>query len=484
VPEFLAAWLGLAQLGAWMVPINPACSPGELQYWLTDSGSEWLLIDATRLQTFFAIERTGQAPDGLRLLAFGDCDKPDIAAWSTLLAAANPTFTPRQAVHMDDVVNIQYTSGSTGKPKGCLLSHRYWLQAGKVISTVWPRFERIQCDLPFYYMGPLWRFAVAASYGAALCVPASYSLSRSRERIRDNQYHMAWANNAVAMLPPDPIERQNSLKMIAIFGLAKDLHRPLEERYGAPARESFGMTEVGIATYMPFEDGHMSGTGSCGIVAPFRQMEVFDPSGNIVPRGQIGEICIKGKGIFQRYHNKPEATSDSFHGEWFRSGDLGRMNEDGYFYIIGRIKDTIRRSGENISASEVEGALSTLTAIKEVAVHAVKDDKRGEEVKACIMLQEGLGPDDLAPETIIAHCLHRLTRFKVPRYIQYYRSLPRTGSDKIAKQRLIDGEGEQLSPLYDLKHTLGTLQPALAGMGSESHLPHDRDGHRHRDQTG
>lgn len=456
VPEFLAAWLGLAHLGACMVPINPACTSGELHYSLTDSGAECLLIDAAKLETFSAIEQTGQILHSIRLLAFGEGGSGDVVAWSTLLAGANPIFTPVEPVNPDDVVSIQYTSGSTGKPKGCLLSHRYWLQAGKVLSTVWPRFERIQCDLPFYYMGPLWRFAVAASYGAALCVPRNYSLSRSRERIRDYKYQMAWANNAVAMLPPDPIERENSLKMIAIFGLAKDLHLPLEERYGVPARESFGMTEVGIATYMPFEDSDMSGTGSCGVVAPFREMEIFDSSGRILPRGQVGELCIRGKGIFLGYHNKPEMTAASFHGDWFRSGDLGFADKNGYFYVIGRIKDTIRRSGENISAAEVEGALSTNPDIKEVAVHGVTDSKRGEEVKACIVLQEGLTDRDLTPNMILAHCLNRLTRFKVPRYIQYYRSLPRTGSDKIAKQRLIDGEGEQISATYDAESSVNS----------------------------
>lgn len=450
VPEFLGAWLGLAHLGAWMVPVNPACTSNELQYWLTDSGAEWLLIDTAKLRTFLDMEPIGQALDKSRLLAFGAGDRGGVADWSALLASAQSNFVPRERVSLDDIANIQYTSGSTGKPKGCLLSHRYWLQAGKVISSVWPSFDRIQCDLPFYYMGPMWRFAVAAFYGAALCVPPSYSLSRSRERIREYRYQMAWANNTVAMLPPDPIERDNSLKMIAIFGLSKHLHRSLEERYAAPARESFGMTEVGIATYMPFDDGHMTGSGSCGIVAPFRQMGVFDPSGRLVAQGDVGEICIKGEGIFQGYYNNSPATAAAFHGEWFRSGDLGRVDADGYFYIIGRMKDTIRRSGENISAMEVEEALSTLAGVKEVAVHEVVDDKRGEEIKACIVLRDGLGAEDVTPIMIAAHCRQRLARFKVPRFVQYYRSLPRTGSDKIAKQRLREGEGEKLGPVHDL----------------------------------
>src|SRR3954463_13404455 len=117
---------------------------------------------------------------------------------------------------------------------------------------------------------------------------------------------MARMTNPVAMLPPDPIERDNTLKMIAIFGLSKDLHRGLEERYGVPVRDSFGMTEIAFAIYMPLEDSHMSGSGSCGIVTPFREAMIADPEGRPVAQGDIGELCIAGPGILHGYHKKPE----------------------------------------------------------------------------------------------------------------------------------------------------------------------------------
>lgn len=449
IPESLAAWLGLARLGARMIPINPGYTADELRYWLTDGDAELLLLVDSCLGTFEAMQSQGHVLDERQLATFGGNRVDGLACWNELLERASPDFVEREEVGLDDVVNIQYTSGSTGWPKGCLLSHRYWLQAGKLLSEAWPRFERIQCDLPFYYMGPLWRFALAAFQGAALCVPPAYSLSRFRERIRDYKYDMAWATNPVAMLPPDPIERENDLKMIAIFGLSQELHRPLEERFGAPVRDSFGMTEIGFATYMPFEDAHMSGSGSCGIAAPFRELMIAGPEGKPVRQGETGELCVRGKGILHGYYKKPEAMAAAFHGEWFRSGDLFRQDDKGYFYIVGRIKDMIRRSAENISVTEVEAALATLPAIQEAAVHGVKDDKHGEEVKACVVLQAGFTPDTVRPETIIAHCHAHLARFKVPRYVQYYSVLPRTGSNKIAKKRLIEGEGERLTGTYD-----------------------------------
>lgn len=449
VPESLAAWLGLACLGARMIPINPGYTPDELRYWLTDGDAEWLLLDDARLDVFERMQQSGHVLDKSRLVTYGDAPVEGLAHWATLLAVARLTFTPTEAVDLDDVVNIQYTSGSTGWPKGCLLPHRYWIQYGKAVSEAWPKFERIQCDLPFYYMGPLWRFALAAFQGAALCVPPSFSLSRFRERIRDYDYELGWATNPVATLPPDPIERDNKLKMIAIFGLSKDLHRPMEERYGVPVRESFGMTEVGFSIFMPFDRADMSGSGSCGVAAPFRELMIADPQGRPVGRGELGELCIKGKGILQGYYKKEEATAAAFHGEWFRTGDLFRQDEDGFYYIVGRIKEMIRRSSENISVPEVEAALSSMGTFQEVAVHGVADEKRGEEVKACVILQDGLTPGIVTPEQVVAHCRDHLARFKVPRYVQYFTSFPRTGSNKVARKRLSEGEGAPVTPIFD-----------------------------------
>lgn len=449
VPESLAAWLGLASLGARMIPINPGYTPDELRYWLTDGDAEWLLLDSTRLDVFDRMQEAGHVLDRGRLATYGEAAVEGLAHWSTLLAQAAPKFTPSEAVELDDIVNIQYTSGSTGWPKGCLLPHRYWIQYGKAASEAWPKFERIQCDLPFYYMGPLWRFALAAFQGAALCVPPSFSLSRFRERIRDYRYEMSWVTNPVLSLAPDPIERDHTLKMIAIFGLSKDLHRPLEERYGVPVRESFAMTEVGFSIFMPFDDAHMSGSGSCGLAAPFRELMIADPQGKPVAQGEIGELCIKGIGILQGYYKKEEATAGAFHGEWFRTGDLFRQDDNGYYYIVGRIKEMIRRSAENISVPEVEAALSSHGKLLEVAVHGVKDEKRGEEVKACVILKDGQTPETAPPEDIIEHCRGHLAKFKVPRYVQYYTAFPRTGSNKVARKRLADGEGDRLTATYD-----------------------------------
>ena len=448
VPEFLAAWLAIGALGARMIPINPGYTPKELEYWLTDGDVTMFLMDGERFPTYQAVEQKAPLLARENVITRGK-SVPGIRQWESLLAEASDTFTPRDDVRADDIVNIQYTSGSTGWPKGCLLSHRYWILCGKVTSAMWPGLKRIQCDLPFYYMGPLWRFTMAAFNGAALCVPPAYSLSRFRQRLRDYEYDMAWMTNPVAMLDPDPIEQEHKLKMIATFGMRAELQQSIAARYGVPVRDAFGMTEIGFAIGCRMDDEDSEGKGTCGKVLPYRKAMIADNEGNPVADGQTGELCIAGPGMLQGYYKKEKETREAFRGEWFRTGDLAWRDTDGYFYIVGRIKNMIRRSAENISVTEVESALSMLPEVKEVAVHGVPDEKRGEEVKACVILKDGYSPSDLPPEAILEHARKHLARFKVPRYVQYYATFPKTGSNKIAKKRLTDGEGETITGTFD-----------------------------------
>ncbi|MGD9861725.1 MAG: class I adenylate-forming enzyme family protein [Pseudodonghicola sp.] len=450
VPDSLIAWLAIARLGARMIPINPGYRPRELHYWLTDGDVATLLIDARALPIYEEVATETPLLERARVICWAEGQPADgFAHWQALTASASEEFTAAEPVSEDDIVSIQYTSGSTGLPKGCLLSHRYWIQAGRAVAGLWPGLKRIQCDLPFYYMGPLWRFTLAAFSGAALCVPPAYSLSRYRERLRTGQYDMAWMTNPVAMLPPSPEERAHELTMIATFGMAPELQAGVADRYGVPVRDAFGMTEIGFSAGVLLEDDTVTGIGTCGKPLPWREMMIADEAGNPLPDNAVGELCVAGPGMLQGYHKKPEATAAAFHGKWFRTGDLGRRDARGYYFVIGRIKEMIRRSAENISVTEVENALSLHPDIDSVAVHGVADDKRGEEVKACIILRPGLSPESRDPRVFVEHARQNLARFKVPRYVQYFSSFPQTPSSKISRKRLKDGEGDPVGQVYD-----------------------------------
>jgi crotonobetaine/carnitine-CoA ligase len=200
---------------------------------------------------------------------------------------------------------------------------------------------------------------------------------------------------------------------------------------------------------MPIQAVDMIGSGSCGKAGPFRQARIVGDDGKPVAQGETGELQMRGPGMLQGYYKNPEATKAAFDGDWFRTGDLFRQDERGYYYIVGRVKDMVRRAGENIAAREVEAVITGLPQIVEVGVIPVPDETRGEEVKACVVLQPGLTREDVPPRMIVEHCAARLAAFKVPRYIAYVAELPKTPSGKIAKGTLKAMSADPKSGSYD-----------------------------------
>ncbi|MBN9547742.1 MAG: long-chain fatty acid--CoA ligase, partial [Alphaproteobacteria bacterium] len=215
------------------------------------------------------------------------------------------------------------------------------------------------------------------------------------------------------------------------------------------AREAFGMTEVGPAMFAPIERSDKVGSGSCGVPCPFRQCRIVDEAGDPVPQGAIGELQISGPGIMLGYYNNPEATAEVLRDGWFSTGDLFRQDEDGFFYIVGRKKDMIRRSAENIAAREVETVLAAAPGVAEVAVVGVPDPLRGEEVKAYLKLKEGQGPDQALLDSVIATAQAGLAAFKVPRFYAFVADFPRTASLKISKPQLKARDTDPRAGSYD-----------------------------------
>jgi crotonobetaine/carnitine-CoA ligase len=243
---------------------------------------------------------------------------------------------------------------------------------------------------------------------------------------------------ALAKQPLDRRRQQLALRWAGTMAMPGELIGSVSEHLGGvPVCEMYGTTETGGAIAMPVEVDWKP--GSCGLAAPFRSLRIVDESGRDVPDGQAGELWIKGPGVMQGYYGDEVATMAAFHEGWFCSGDLFRRDGEGFYTMLGRIKDVIRRNGENISAAELEAVLHALPDIAEVAAVPVPDELRGEEVKICIRLRDGVSRTALPPERIYGHCAERLARFKLPRYIAYYEELPKTPSGKIAKPALTSG---------------------------------------------
>ncbi len=436
--SFPTTWLALGRLGAVMVPINDRYTPGELDYIINDSESAWLVIDETLLACLDGMTERPAALDDTRVIVVGTAgDTGGHHNFHALLAAGDPAFRPTVDVGLEDLMNIQYTSGTTGLPKGCMLRHSYWVGIAKVAARRDGLiYKNILASTPYYYMDPQWMTLMAFYQRGTIHVARRQSSSRFMQWVRDHDIHFCLFNEMFYRMPPTDLDRRNSLRRINVYGLRKEIHADLQERFNVQAREAFGMTEVGTTLFMPLEAVDMTGSGSCGIPCAFRECRVVDENGDDVAAGGVGEMVVRGPNILLGYYNKPEATRDAFFGEWFRTGDLFRQDERGYFHIVGRIKDMIRRNGENIAAREVEGVVAQADGVFEVAAVAVPHETRGEEVKIYVLLTDGETPDSVTPVSLIAFAGRHLAPFKVPRYVEYVARFPRTPSGKIAKNVL------------------------------------------------
>jgi acyl-CoA synthetase (AMP-forming)/AMP-acid ligase II len=436
VPAFAITWMALAKLGAVMIPINTRFTGRELDHVLRESDAEVVAIDREHLEALQQLEGAAAPVPRERTIVHGGPARGYPTDWHALIEAASPVAPSNRNVDLDQLASIQFTSGSTSFPKGCMLSHRYWLVIGSVRSRQGPPVSRLLVDLPFHYMGGQWRFLMAMYTGATVFVARQTSLSRLLDRLIDFEIDFCTATSALAKLPDDPRYGDTTLRWVLTAGLNKDFHQELERRLRAPIREVYGLTEAGSVLSVPIDAVDTVGTGTCGLPVAFRTCSIVDPEGREVPIGQAGELWISGPAMMQGYYKHTDVTAETMHGAWFKSGDLFRRDRDGYHFLLGRIKDVIRRSGENISAGDIEATLQGMAQILEVAAVAVPDAVRGEEVKIYVSLRPGYSARDVPPATIMAFSQERLARFKLPRYLEYVEQLPKTASGKISKPEL------------------------------------------------
>jgi acyl-CoA synthetase (AMP-forming)/AMP-acid ligase II len=448
VPALAITWMALAKLGAVMLPVNPHYSAREMNHLLREGDAEWLIAHQAHRDLFERQDEPLALPRD-RIVLQGAEAKGYAGEWQALLNAAG-TMPALAEPDIDRLMTLQFTSGSTGAPKGCMLPHRYWTTIALVRANQAPPVERMLVDMPFHYMGGQWRFLMALLMGATAYVARQPSLARMLDRLIEHDIQFCSVTSAFAKQPLDP--RRSRLRLTWASAMAvRDLQAPLEERLnGAPVLELYGLTETGAAAAMPHEVSWMTGSGSCGLAVPFRTLRVVDGNGRDVRDGEAGELWIGGPGMMQGYYKRDDANREAFRQGWFRSGDLFRRDGDGFMTVIGRLKDVIRRSGENVSAAEVEGVLCAMPEIVEAAAVAVPDEMRGEEIKVCLTLRSGLTPEDLPPTRIIAFCSDRLARFKLPRYIAYLPALPKTPSGKIAKHLLGAREADPRLGSFDM----------------------------------
>ncbi|MET8853302.1 ATP-dependent acyl-CoA ligase [Amycolatopsis sp. NPDC004625] len=418
-PDFPLIWLALAKLGAQLVPVNTNYQEFDGAHVLRHSGAKLAVA---------APEFTGLL-GRIGLTAVVTPDQLDAAG-------APPAFTPVPELP----VNIQYTSGTTGAPKGCVLPNRYWTTLAISLATDFPAVgedDVILTAQPFHYIDPQWNVALGLAGGATLVVLDRFHPSTFWAKVREHRvtwfYCLGLMPTLLLRQEPAEADRAHRVRAICASAIPHELHAELERRWGVPWFEAFGMTETGGDIRMTAADHDETvGTGCIGRPSRDREVQIAGDDGKPLPRGETGQLLIRGIGLMHGYHDDPEATAKAFRNGWFHTGDLARMDTAGRVYYVGRTKDMIRRSGENISADEVERALLLHPAVRLAAVVAVPDELRGEEVKAYVVC-DGDRPD---PAGLAAFCAGKLAYFKVPRFWAFADELPMTPSERVAKGEL------------------------------------------------
>ena len=434
--EFPALWLAITTAGAVMVPVNPAYRRSDIEHVLRHSGAQACIGDDEFIAAARALLPTVPTlawVDGIDSLLRGSLGARD---------AGLPEVRP------DWPANIQFTSGTTGLPKGCVLSHRYWVRFGRCFVEQGPHITAADTLLTaqrFSYADPQWNVALALQSGATLVMLDGFSPSRFWQQVVDHGVTFIYCLGAMPTLmlkmAPGPAERSHRVRMVVCSGIPRARHHELEERFGVPWHEAYGTTETGGDLIVPVEEHAASvGTGHLGRPVPGKELRILDPDGMPVVPGAVGELCLRGVGMMDRYHDDAAATEFAFRGGWYHTGDLVQEDPAGRLCYVARNKDMIRRGGENIAAAEVEAVLQGHDGVRMAACVAVPDELRGEEVKVFVVAQQEPVSEQAYFRELVGFLSDRIADFKVPRYWELLAELPLTVSSKVAKPELLQRE--------------------------------------------
>jgi crotonobetaine/carnitine-CoA ligase len=421
--EAIEAWFGMTQAGIVEVPINTAFKGDLLTYMLEQAECRAIV---TRPDLAERVEVDIPA------LLVGD-------GYEAALAAAEPEPTGHVPSPHDPSV-ILFTSGTTGPSKGVVLSHNANFRLCRNVCEImgYERDEVLFTAFPLFHVNAKYTTVLPALYvGGEVVMRPRFSASRFWDICREEGVTAFNFMGALLMMlhkqPPKPGDRDHLVRKAYGAPAPVTIFEAFEERFGVKLVEVYGSTELGTATGNTV---HESKVGSCGVPAPHYEVEIHDADDNVVPPGTEGEICVRPKEpdvMIQEYYRMPEATLKAFRNLWFHTGDRGRMDEDGRFYFVDRMKDAIRRRGENISSWEVEKSIDAHDAVQEAAVIGVPSELTEEEVLAVVVLKPG---HELTPEALLDHCQQRMAHFAVPRFVRFADELPKNPSQRIEKFKL------------------------------------------------
>lgn len=442
--EDVYLWFGAAKAGIIDVPVNLANRGDFLSHIINNSDAKAIVIDRQLIDRLQFIEH--DLPKLKKVVVWSRASvserlpklKFEVRKYEELVDS--PAAAPQVKIKASDPQMIIYTSGTTGPAKGVVESHSCLYQG----NVEFIRAIRATSEDVFFTCLPLFHAnaRVLSVYPALLLetkvvIYERFSASRFWEQVRKARATVFNSLGAMANFiynqPRKPDDADNPVRVCAAFPMPAAIYEDFEKRYNLKVVEGYGLTELGNPTYNPWDAPKI---GSCGKETPNFEVRIVDENDFPVPPGTVGEIVARGRtpwAMSLGYYNMPEKTLELVRNHYYHTGDAGYMDEDGYLYFVDRIKDYIRRRGENISSFEIERVVNSHPKVAESAAIGVKSELAEDEVKIVVVLKKG---EKLTPEELLDFCQPRMPYFAVPRYVEFVESLPKTPTDRVQKNKL------------------------------------------------
>lgn len=477
--EWLVTQFATARIGAILVNINPAYRQAELEYALNKAGVR-MLITATRFKSSdylgmlqaLAPELADANPENLRITRFpklqfvvrmGDERTAGMLNYSSLLRPADTAVLDEATHQLDvrDAINIQFTSGTTGNPKGATLTHHNVVNNGRFVALAMRlgAGDRLCIPVPLYHcFGMVLSVLACVSVGACMVFPGeAFDPLATMQAVSDERctaLHGVPTMFIAQLDHPDFRKFDFSTLRTGIMAGApcpiEIMKRVVTDMHMAEVTIAYGMTETSPVSFQSATDDPLDKrVATVGRVQPHLECKVVDATGQIVPRGETGELCTRGYSVMQGYWDDEERTREAIRDGWMHTGDLATIDADGYCNIVGRVKDMLIRGGENIYPREIEEFLFRHPKVQAVQVFGVPDTRYGEEVCAWIVLKPG---QTATEDEIRAFCRDQIAHYKIPRYIRFVDEMPMTVTGKVQKFVMRD----------TMIHDLGLQQAATA----------------------
>lgn len=430
VPYFPVCYYGTLRAGGVVVPMNVLLKKREVEFYLSDSGAKLL----------FAWEAFADDAQAGADAADAECIVVKPGEFEQLVGAASPVTGVADAAD-DDTAVILYTSGTTGTPKGAELTHSNLKRNCEIADGLFDLGSDavILGALPlFHSFGQTCCMNAAIAAGATLTLIPRFEPAKALEIIQRDRVNVFEGVPTMygAMLHERDRDQYDasSLRLCASGGSAMpvELMRGFEEAFGCKVLEGYGLSETSPVASFNHPDRERK-PGSIGTPVAGVEMKVVDDEDNDVSQGEVGEIVIRGHNVMKSYWRKPDATDEVMRGGWFHTGDMAKVDEDGYFFIVDRKKDLIIRGGYNVYPREIEEVLYEHPAVREAAVVGIPDDSLGEEVGAAISLKDG---EEVDPNALRSYVKERVAAYKYPRKVWLVDDLPKGPTGKILKREI------------------------------------------------